>query len=116
MYEALSLFIAYVPCVTGPLSILGSALTLTSIARATRGANGSGTNRTSGGGSQQSATFRRLMAGISIFDLIFSLGLSLGPFPMPAGMEDGMNRSYGLGRGSVQTCTLQGFLIYLGLA
>jgi len=49
------------------------------------------------------------MVGISFFDIIFSFGFSLGPLMLPAG-------TLPWAHGTVQTCTFQGFLIFLGLA
>jgi len=112
MHEALIRFIAYVPCATGPLSIVGSSLTLTSIARTKQTAASSPARARRG--RNQLSTYNRLMVGISIFDLIFSFGVTLGPLPLPSGTSRPGFPS--LGRGNTQSCTFQGFLIYLGMA
>jgi len=86
-----------IPCAVAPLSIVGSILTLLTI------------HRTRAGG-KSLTTYHRLMASISIFDLILSLGLMLGPVPVP--VETGFPYS----RGSTVTCSFQGFLLQLGSA
>jgi len=56
-------------------------------------------------------SYHRLMIGISVFDILFSAGLLFGPLPIPAD-----NRGIPYARGTIATCTAQGFFIMLGLA
>lgn len=65
-------FMSYTPCVTGSLSFVGSFLTLLIIARSA-----------STIGVRHLTTYHRLMAGVSFFDLLLSLGLLLGPLMVP---------------------------------
>ena len=87
-------YIFYTSCATGPLSVLGSALTLVSLVRSKRTFD----------------TYARLVSGVALYDIIFSVAVSFGPVPVPA--ETGLPSA----RGNLQTCTAQGALLYIGSA
>ena len=86
----------FVGCAVAPLSILGSSLILTTIYRTRKGS--------------KLTTYHRLLMGISIFDLFFSVALMFGPLPMPKGL--GIPGAHG----NTRSCTAQGFFIHLGSA
>jgi len=121
-------YLSYVGCAVAPLSILGSSLTLRAIYYQYYSKNdhtNAAVERTRLGGSSRNlhsqrqrqrhthkmTTYQRLLAGISIFDIIFSIPWALGPLPLPVPEEGG-----GIipGYGNTQTCTAQGFFIQLG--
>jgi hypothetical protein len=56
-----------------------------------------------------STTYRRLVFGISVFDLIQSISQILSTFPMPAGYIWGAS-------GNQTTCSIQGFLTVFGVS
>jgi hypothetical protein len=108
-------YLFFIGCAISPLSILGSALTLITLHRTKKGTgtSASGGNNGSGSGNNnkpQTKTFHRLMMGISISDIIFATGLTLGPLPMPK--EMGLQWAHG----NTATCTMQGFFLQLGAA
>ncbi len=83
----------------GPLSILGSSLILLTVYR---------TKKISG--PKAINTYHRLLSCIGIFDILFSIGLTLGPLPMPSNL--GIPGAHG----NTGTCSLQGFLLQVGYA
>ena len=91
------LFASYVTCVTGPLSLLGACLTLLTIYCKHR--------------KQQRVirTYHRIMIAIGVCDILFSLGWTLGPLPVP--VATGVPGAHG----NTASCTLQAFLIQMGL-
>jgi len=88
-------FLTYTPTVTASLSLVGSSLTLLTIHRTEK---------------QKRKTYHRLMLGISVFDIIMSTGLALGPLPVPA--DTGLPGAHG----NTATCTFQAMLLQLGTA
>jgi hypothetical protein len=90
-------YLFYVNWAVAPLSMLGSVLTLRALTM----------YRKSG---RHLTTYHRLLAGISIFDLLLSTALAFGPLPMPA------NVGYPGAFGNQQSCTAQGFFVQLGTA
>jgi hypothetical protein len=90
-------YLVFMPCVAAPVSIMGSFLILLTIYRSSQ----AGTKMT---------TYHRLSMGISIFDIIFSIGFALGPLPMPH--ELGFPGAHG----NIATCSFQAFLLQVGMA
>ena len=92
--------IQYGPVVCASLSAIGSSLTILTIYR----------TRISG---VALTTYHRLILGICLFDLVFSLALALGPLPAPAQLQ-----AYGFkgAHGNLQTCAAQGFFFLVGNA
>lgn len=82
------------PCVTAPLSILGSLLTLLTLSRTKKAWT----------------TYHRLFFSLSVTDILSSVGQALGPLPIPE------STGYEGARGTTATCTVQGFVQTLGLA
>jgi hypothetical protein len=98
-FQAKLNFLTFAPVVTGILSLFGSMCTILMIYR----------TRVCG---HSLSTFHRLVLGISIPDAILSFGLSLGPLPAPpVDWLPVVGR-----RGTIASCTFQGFLLQFGLA
>ena len=55
------------------------------------------------------STYRRLLFGMSVMDVIFSTAVLMGPFPSPKDTPDSWSPI-----GNDLTCTLQGLAIYVG--
>ena len=87
----------YLPSVSAPLSVVGSALLLTCVMRHER--------------NKRATTYHRLLMGLSTLDLIFSTAYAFGPLPVPLSYESPL-ASYG--RGTVETCSVQAFAVMLG--
>ena len=105
-------FLLFLPCCTAFLSIVGSTLTLVSIYR-TRKCNSlkiDNNNNNTSPASTNLTTYHRLFIGISISDIISSIGLGLGPIPIPS------TTHFKGAFGNVATCSFQGFIQTLGLA
>ena len=84
--------VAIVPHVSAPLSVIGSTFILYLMQ----------TKRV-----ENSRTYSRLMLGLCTYDLLASSWTMLGSLPVVKGVGD-------RGKGNVQTCTAQGFFLYLG--
>jgi hypothetical protein len=95
-------FLFFANFAVAPLSVIGSFLTLVTISR----------EKQRGGILN---TYHRLVIGIAVFDLFSSVALSFGTLPMPAVVGEIMNLPPGIMRGNLQTCTAQGFFIFLGM-
>lgn len=98
-YEKRVDFLIFVPCAMGPLSILGSSLLLLIVYRTKHIAGPKSIN-----------TYHRLLSGIAIFDIILSIGLTLGPLPVPS------NLGTPGAHGNTASCTFQGFVLQVGYA
>ena len=59
-----------------------------------------------------SSTFHRLLFGLCISDLFSSLGVSLSTIPIPSKYNQSI---WWNAQGTVETCTVQGFFIFVGL-
>ena len=60
-----------------------------------------------------STTYHRIMASMSIFDIIASLSMAVSTLPMPS---DDILRYEGPMIGNKVTCQIQGYIVFLGLA
>lgn len=87
--------LVWIPCVTAPLSIVGSLLTLVTVYR-------------SGMDGKERGTYHRLVAGLAVFDLLQSIALALGPLPIPS------DEAVPGASGTLGTCTAQAFFVVLG--
>jgi len=87
-----------IPIVTGALSAIGSFVILNIILQST---------------SKLGTTHHRIMASMSVFDIIASICMALSTLPMPS------DTAFRNGRpmwGNKTTCQIQGFLIVLGIS
>ena len=94
--EAKIKFLSFIPCFTASLSIICSSLILSLIYK-------------TGKAGIKLTTYHRLLLGVAFFDIVFSLGLALGPFLMPS--ETGLPYAYG----NQQSCSFQSFLLTFGM-
>jgi len=85
--------IFYIPCITGTLSIMGSSTIIYSIL--------SDRER------RLSRIYHRLLLGMSIFDIVFSVAKVASTMPIP---KDTIPNIYGAS-GNQATCNAQGFFI-----
>ena len=91
---------AYVSCAIGPLSMVGSALTLIAILRMKQ--------------SSRNTALHRMLGSLSCLDFISSLGFSFGPLLVTRNTQIPNQTWYIANLGTVGSCTLQGALLQIG--
>jgi hypothetical protein len=100
----------YLPMISGSLSVLGSSLLLVSLSRMKLTENGLSTLRRSRRKGSPSRVYRRILAAMSLLDIVYSLSSCV--FAIFLNMNDIMDVTEGYG--TRFSCSLGGFLVQWG--
>ena len=87
--------VATIPMVTGSISVIGSAAIIFMIFRSTE---------------KLKTTYHRILFGMSLLDIIFSIGCLLSTIPFPSDTP----LPWGMLYGNTTTCTIQGMMLFSG--